>query len=71
MEFLVFYTSILLVAKQFSNRPPLYICINLIISSFGKLLLILMVIWDYPPVQFSMLIRGFVFASNLLALSGV
>ncbi|KAK9766782.1 sterol homeostasis protein [Basidiobolus ranarum] len=46
-----------------------YVSMALIISSFGKLLLILMVIWDYNELEYSWLLSVFVFASNLEALS--
>jgi hypothetical protein len=42
----------------------------LILSSFGKLLLILMVIWDYNELQYSWLVNLLVLTSNVEALSG-
>lgn len=42
----------------------------LIISSFGKMLLILMVIWDYKQLEYSWLVSIIVLASNTEALSG-
>lgn len=43
----------------------------LIISSFGKMLLILMVIWDYKQLEYSWLVSIIVLASNTEALSGM
>lgn len=43
----------------------------LIISSFGKMLLILMVIWDYKQLEYSWLVGIIVLASNTEALSGM
>lgn len=43
----------------------------LIISSFGKMLLILMVIWDYKQLEYSWLVSLIVLASNAEALSGM
>jgi hypothetical protein len=43
----------------------------LIISSFGKMLLILMVIWDYKQLEYSWLVSIIVLASNTEALSGI
>lgn len=42
----------------------------MIISSFGKILHIIMVIWDYHEMEFAYLINVLVFTSNLEALSG-
>jgi hypothetical protein len=42
----------------------------LIISSFGKMLLIFMVIWDYKQLEYSWLVSIIVLASNTEALSG-
>ncbi|CAG8782928.1 3682_t:CDS:2, partial [Acaulospora morrowiae] len=46
-----------------------YITMALIISSFGKILLILMVIWDYNELEYSWLINIVVLTSNLEALA--
>lgn len=43
----------------------------LVISSFGKMLLILMVIWDYKQLGYSWLVNMIVLASNVEALSGI
>ncbi|KAI9312291.1 Arv1-like family-domain-containing protein, partial [Dichotomocladium elegans] len=45
-----------------------YVSMALIISSFGKMLLILMVIWDYKQLEYSWLVSLIVFASNAEAL---
>ena len=47
-----------------------YVSMALIISSFGKMLLILMVIWDYKQLEYSWLVGVIVLASNTEALSG-
>ncbi|KAJ3403143.1 hypothetical protein HDV05_008043 [Chytridiales sp. JEL 0842] len=41
----------------------------LVLSSFGKLLLIAMVIWDYNELEYSWLVNLLVLTSNLEALS--
>ncbi|OAD04791.1 hypothetical protein MUCCIDRAFT_161506 [Mucor lusitanicus CBS 277.49] len=46
-----------------------YVSMALIISSFGKMLLILMVIWDYKQLEYSWLVSIIVLASNTEALS--
>ncbi|KAJ8658243.1 hypothetical protein O0I10_005925 [Lichtheimia ornata] len=46
-----------------------YVSMALIISSFGKMLLILMVIWDYKQLEYSWLVSLIVLASNAEALS--
>lgn len=43
---------------------------GLVLSNFGKLLHVVMVIWDYNDMEFSYLIKMTVFTSNLEALSG-
>lgn len=43
----------------------------LIVSSFGKMLLILMVIWDYKQLEYSWLVSIIVLTSNIEALSGI
>lgn len=48
-----------------------YVSMALIISSFGKMLLILMVIWDYKQLEYSWLVSIIVMASNIEALSGI
>jgi len=45
-----------------------YISMALIISSFGKMLLILMVIWDYKELEYGWLISIVVLTSNVEAL---
>ena len=44
---------------------------GLILSSFGKLLHIVTVIWDYNDLEFSYLINITVFTSNIEAISGI
>jgi hypothetical protein len=50
-----------------------YLLMAIILSSFGKGLLILMMIWDYPvyPFALSTLLNGFVLSSNVVALKGI
>lgn len=48
-----------------------YISSALIISSFPKLLFILMIIWDYDELEFSWLVNLLVLTSNAEALSGL
>jgi hypothetical protein len=43
---------------------------GLIVSSFGKLLHILMVIWDYRGDEYSWILNPFVLTSNAEAISG-
>lgn len=43
----------------------------LIISSFAKLLLILMIIWEYNQNEYSWLVSISVLTSNTVALSGM
>ncbi len=47
-----------------------YVSMGLILSSFAKLLLILMIIWDYSLLEYSWLVHCLVFSSNAEALSG-
>lgn len=47
-----------------------FIAMTVIISSFGKLFLTLMVIWDYNELEYSWLVNIFVMTSNYQALSG-
>ncbi|KAI9342744.1 Arv1 protein [Zopfochytrium polystomum] len=53
--------------KAFFNR----VSMALMISSYGKLLLIMMVIWDYDELNYAWLINLFVLTSNLEALSAL
>ncbi|KAI8050173.1 Arv1-like family-domain-containing protein [Gilbertella persicaria] len=60
--------------SQFIHQPLYYqhnyVSMALIISSFGKMLLILMVIWDYKQLEYSWLVNIIVLASNTEAMSG-
>ncbi|ORX60282.1 Arv1-like protein [Hesseltinella vesiculosa] len=47
-----------------------YVAMTLVISSFGKMLLILMVIWNYEQLEYSWLVNLITLASNVEALSG-
>ncbi|TPX45588.1 hypothetical protein SeMB42_g03943 [Synchytrium endobioticum] len=44
------------------------ICLSIVISSFGKLLPLLMVIWDYEGVEYVWVAQVFVLVSNMEAL---
>jgi len=46
-----------------------YVSMALILSSFGKLIIILMVIWDYNDMEYSWGVNVFVLTSNAEALS--
>ena len=47
-----------------------YVSMALVISGFGRLLVLLMVIWDYNELEYSWLISIFVFTSNMEAVAG-
>ncbi|KAF1805306.1 Arv1-like family-domain-containing protein [Mucor lusitanicus] len=73
-EFIVFHCCInLAIRVYFRNQNKRirhnYVSMALIISSFGKMLLILMVIWDYKQLEYSWLVSIIVLASNTEALS--
>ncbi|KAG0092687.1 sterol homeostasis protein [Podila epicladia] len=75
IEFLSFHFGVrLIISLWYGGRYAIlkynYITTTLIISSFGKMLLILMVIWDYTELEHSWLLVNFiVFTSNIEALS--
>ncbi|KAF8984342.1 sterol homeostasis protein [Haplosporangium bisporale] len=75
VEFLSFHFGVrLIISLWYGGRYAIlkynYITTTLIISSFGKMLLILMVIWDYTELEHSWLLVNFiVFTSNIEALS--
>ncbi|KAI8092491.1 Arv1-like family-domain-containing protein [Halteromyces radiatus] len=74
LEFVVFHCCICLALRfYFRNHDKVirynYISMALIISSFGKMLLILMVIWEYEQLEYSWLVSIIVLASNVEALS--
>ncbi|KAI8646491.1 Arv1-like family-domain-containing protein [Parasitella parasitica] len=73
-EFIVFHCCInfairLYHRNQIKRIRHNYVSMALIISSFGKMLLILMVIWDYKQLEYSWLVSIIVLASNTEALS--
>ncbi|KAL7325818.1 hypothetical protein PS15p_208252 [Mucor circinelloides] len=73
-EFIIFHCCInLAIRVYFRNQNKRirhnYVSMALIISSFGKMLLILMVIWDYKQLEYSWLVSIIVLASNTEALS--
>lgn len=75
IEFLSFHFGVrLIVSLWYGGRYAIlkynYISTTLIISSFGKMLLILMVIWDYTELEHSWhLVNLVVLTSNIEALS--
>ncbi|KAF9164747.1 sterol homeostasis protein [Actinomortierella ambigua] len=75
IEFLSFHFGVrLIVSLWYGSRYAIlkynYITTALIISSFGKMLMMLMVIWDYTELEYSwLLINLIVFTSNIEALS--
>lgn len=77
IEFAMFHLVIHLIIwlsclwKQEKRIRYNYVSMALIISSFGKMLLILMVIWDYKQLEYSWLVSIIVMASNIEALSGI
>ncbi|KAF9207196.1 sterol homeostasis protein [Haplosporangium sp. Z 27] len=75
IEFLSFHFGVrLIVSLWYGGRYAIlkynYITTTLIISSFGKLLLMLMVIWDYTELEHAWhLVNFVVLSSNIEALS--
>lgn len=70
-EFITFHLAVRCAVRWHNPRYRLnYVSMALIISSFGKMLLILMVIWDYKQLEYSWLVSIIVLASNVEALSG-
>ncbi|KAI3659576.1 hypothetical protein MP638_002024 [Amoeboaphelidium occidentale] len=75
VEFIVFHSVIrsvvmMLCSRQKGTIQYNYISMALIISSFAKLLLILMIIWEYNQNEYSWLVSISVLTSNTVALSG-
>ncbi|KAI9591905.1 Arv1 protein [Syncephalis fuscata] len=75
IELGVFHATIrymvwLLYAKKHPIIKYNYLSMALIISSFSKLLLILMVIWEYSRLEYARLLGLFEITSNLEAVSG-
>ncbi|KAL0092115.1 Arv1-like family-domain-containing protein [Phycomyces blakesleeanus] len=73
-EFIVFHCCVCMAVRwcfRGQNKPVRYnyVAMALIISSFGKMLLILMVIWDYKQLEYSWLVSIIVLVSNVEALS--
>ncbi|ORX42045.1 hypothetical protein BCR36DRAFT_338193, partial [Piromyces finnis] len=74
IELIIFHASIrfiiwLLFHKKYEIIKYNYVTIALIISSFSKLLYILMIIWDYGEINYSWYINILVFTSNVEAIS--
>lgn len=74
-EFLAFHIGVRLSATLFGHGLSLkdnnHISMALILSSFGKILLLIMVIWDYGNLDPSFLINIFVLCSNVCAIKGI
>lgn len=60
-----------LLYKRFSFNELERISLGIVLSSFGKLLLIAMAIWNFSDLEHSWLINVIVLASNSVALSGM
>ncbi|KAG4088355.1 Arv1 protein [Neocallimastix lanati (nom. inval.)] len=74
VELIIFHVSVrfmiwFLYHRKYEIIKYNYVTIALIISSFSKLLLILMIIWDYGEINYSWYINIIVFTSNVEALS--
>ncbi|ORX84679.1 hypothetical protein BCR32DRAFT_266192 [Anaeromyces robustus] len=74
IELCIFHASVrfmiwLIYSRKYEIIKYNYVTIALIISSFSKLLLILMVIWSYDGINYSWYIDIIVFTSNVEALS--
>lgn len=75
LEFLALHAGVRLatsfyVGNAYAIVKYNYVSMAMILSSFGKLLLILMVIWDYNELEYSWLVNLLVLTSNVEALSG-
>lgn len=71
IEFLVFHLAIrstLDIFKKQTRNELNRLSMALVLSSFGKLLLIVMVIWDYGNLNPSNIINMFVFLCNYVCL---
>jgi len=71
-EFSVFILAIILSVRLiYQSRYPIikynYLVMSIILSSFGKGFLVLMMIWDYP-FSFSAILNVFVLSSNIVAI---
>ncbi|OBZ89490.1 Protein arv1 [Choanephora cucurbitarum] len=73
IEFIAFHCCVNMMTRLYlgkqENLKHNYVSMALIISSFGKMLLILMVIWDYRQLEYAWLVNIIVLASNTEALS--
>jgi lipid intermediate transporter len=78
-EFIMFHVFVRFAAAAFVTRTRTrpfgvkemnHVSMALILSSFGKILLLVMVIWDYGNLDPSFLINVFVLMSNFCAING-
>jgi len=71
MDYMMYVTILIIVLRlllgQESSLPPNYVVMAMIISSFGKFILGIMIVFNYP-VDFTVLISVFVFTSNIVAI---
>ena len=63
--------SMILLYKKFSFSELERLSLGVVLSSFGKLLLIAMAIWNFSDLEHSWLINVIVLSSNSVALSGM
>lgn len=86
LEFLIFYSAVSLFSRMLASRNesikeyPNYastiltgcsILLALVLSSFGKLVHILMLIWNFNELEYSWLVNASVLTSNAEALSAL
>lgn len=63
------YISGLMIGRRLTFPEANHLSMSLVLSSFGKILLIVMVIWDYGSLNPSFLINFFVMICNWAAIS--
>ncbi|RKP40276.1 Arv1 protein [Dimargaris cristalligena] len=73
-EFWTFYLGVQLAYQWLftdsaASRRPSSSFVPLVVSSFGKLLTILIVIWNYSDAHYSWMLNVLVFSSNIIALA--
>jgi hypothetical protein len=69
-HFGIWIGSMSLLQRRLSLKELERLSLGIILSSFGKLLLIAMAIWNFSDLEHSWLINMIVLASNSVALSG-
>jgi hypothetical protein len=63
------YIAGLMIGRPLSFQEANHLSMSLILSSFGKILLIVMVIWDYGDLNHSFFINFFVLICNWAAIA--